>query len=367
MKTVRETTFSRRSLIAASATAAGATAMSAALANASTRKPGFYINLKQDQGEISIVNFYEPFIAEVLPMFTEETGIKVNKLGTTSSNDQWWARLAAGEEIDFLIASVDWLQRGMAADFFLPIDRELVPNTDNLLPEFQEHEALTKDGQQYGSPTFRVYYSMTYNTNEFSEAPTSWDVTWDEQYSGKIALHDNTIARIGTTALVLGDDPLNPTKWDEITEKLLEQKPLVLKYWTDYQNGMELFANEEALVGQLTAGRTRMAMAEGAPINWTVPEEGCMTFLDTYAVPSTAKNPEGGMALINFLQKPEIAAMEMEMMHYDSVNQAARESLDPDILKTFELPEGANLVLTTDIDPAVRTKMDEVWTEVKLM
>ena len=367
MRTASDTTFSRRSLIAASATATAATAMSTALANASTRNPGFFVNRNQDQGEINIVNFYQPFIAEVMPLFTEETGIKVNQLGTTSSNDQWWARLAAGEEIDFLIATLDWLQRGMSADMFLPIDRELVPNTDNLYAEFQELEAITKDGKQYGSPTFRVYYALCYNTTEFSEAPTSWNVTWDEQYKGKIALHDNTFARIGTTALLLGDDPLNPTMWDEITEKLLEQKPLVLKYWVDYQNGMELFANEEAVVGQLTAGRTRMAMAEGAPINWTVPEEGCMTFLDTYAVPATAKNPEGGMAFINFLQRPEIAAMEMKMMHYDSVNEAAREGMDPALLETFALPEDANLVLTTDIDPAVRAKMDEVWTEVKLM
>lgn len=341
--------------------------MSFALANASTRNPGFNINLAQDGGEISIMNFYEPFINEVIPQFTEETGITVNRVGTTSSNDQWWARVAAGEELDFVIATLDWLQRGMAAELFQPIDFELVPNTEHLQEDFQALEALTVDGKTYGSPTFLVYYSMTYNTNEFSEAPTSWDITWDEAYSGKITLHDNTMARIGTTALVLDDDPLNPTKWDEITEKLLEQKPLVMKYWTDYQNGMEIFANEEALVGQLTAGRTRMAMAEGAPINWTVPEEGCMTFLDNYAVPASAKNPEGGMAFINFLQKPEIAALEMEMMHYDSVNMAAHEAIDPELAKTFETPEGANLVLTTDIDPEVRSKMDEVWTEVKLM
>lgn len=359
--------ISRRSLVTGAATAATATAMSTALAGASKHDPGFFINLRQDNGEISIVNFYEPFIAEVVPQFEEETGIKVNRLGTTSSNDQWWARLVAGEEIDFCIATLDWLQRGMAAELFLPIDRELVPNTDNLLEEFQALEALTVDGQTYGSPSFRVYYSMCYNTNEFSEAPTSWDVTWDEQYSGRISLHDNTIARIGTTALMLDDDPLNPTKWDEISEMLLEQKPLVYKYWVDYQNGMEIFANEEAVVGQLTAGRSRMAMAEGAPVNWTVPEEGCMTFLDNYAVPATSKNPEGGMAFINFLQKPEIAALEMEMMHYDSVNEAARGVISEDLAATFELPEGSNLVLTTDIDAEVRVRMDEVWTEVKLM
>lgn len=355
---------SRRALVS---TVAAGSAMSAALAQASTRNPGFYVNLAQDQGEIQIVNFYQPFIEKVIPMFTEETGIKVTQLGTTSSNDQWWARVAAGEEIDFLIATLDWLQRGMAADYFQPIDKDLVPNTANLYEDFQELEALTKDGEQYGSPAFRVYYSMCYNTNEFSEAPTSWNVTWDEQYSGRITLHDHAHARVGTTALLLGDDPLNPSKWDEITEKLLEQKPLVLKYWVDYQNGMEMFVNEEAVVGQLTAGRSRMAMAEGAPVNWTVPEEGCLTFLDNYAVPKTAKNPEGGMAFINFLQKPEIATMEMEMMHYEAVNQAAMDSADPALVETFKTPEGANLVLATDIDQQVRARMDEVWTEVKLM
>lgn len=365
MKTPSNRTFTRRTAIAG---AAGAGALGLNLAGArSSRYPGFNVNLAQDGGEITIMNFYEPFINEVIPQFTEETGITVNRAGTTSSNDQWWARIAAGEELDFVIATLDWLQRGISAELFQPINFDQVPNTENLREEYRELEAITTDAGTFGSPSFLVYYSMTYNTNEFAEAPTSWEITWDEAYSGKITLHDNTIARIGTTALVLDDDPLNPQKWDEITEKLLEQKPLVFKYWTDYQNGMELFANEEALVGQLTAGRTRMAMAEDAPINWTVPEEGCMTFLDCYAVPAAAKNPEGAMAFINFLQKPEIAAMEMEMMHYDSVNAAAHEAIDPALAETFATPEGANLVLTTDIDPEVRAKMDEVWTEVKLM
>jgi hypothetical protein len=45
---------------------------------------------------------------------------------------------------------------------------------------------------------------------------------------------------------------------------------------------------------------------------------------------------------------------------------AAREELDPKIAESFEVPEGANLVLSTDLDSQVRTQMDELWTEVKL-
>jgi spermidine/putrescine transport system substrate-binding protein len=211
-----------------------------------------------------------------------------------------------------------------------------------------------------------VYYCLTYNTNEFSEAPASWESTWDENYSGKITMQDQAQARVGTTALLLGDDPMNVTKWDEIRDKLLEQKELVSKYWVDYQNGMEMFINEEALIGQLTAGRTRMAMADGAPIDWTVPDEGCLTFIDTFAIPKSSENVENGHAFINFLHRPDIMAMQMEILFYDTLNEAARAELDPEFAKGFEVREDANLVLAVDVDPQMRSRMDELWTEVKL-
>ncbi len=359
--------MNRRTLLkGAAGAAAGASALTAAIAQASTGNPGFNVNRNQDAGELVIYNWYQPWIAEVYPMFQEETGIEVTQLGTYSSNDEWWARLNAGEKFDFFIPSTDWVQRALAADLLHELDTELIPNISNLTKDFQANEIYQKDGKTYAVPFSRVYYSLTYNTDEFSEAPTSWDVTWDEQYDGKITMQDQAFARVGTTALLLGDDPLNPTKWDEIRDKLTEQKDLVPKYWTDYQTGMDMFVNEEVLVGQLTAGRTRMGAAGGAPINWTVPEEGCLTFIDTFAVPSTSENPENGMKFIDFLHRPDIMAMQMEMMYYDTLNDAARDELDPELAKQFEVPEGANLVLTTDLEPQVRTKIDELWDEVKL-
>ena len=366
-KDIRHRGMNRRTLLkGAAGAAAGATALSASLTQASTGRAPFYVNLAQDKGEVITYNFYQPWIDAVAPMFEEETGITVNQMGAYSSNDEWWARVNAGENFDFFIPTTDWLQRAMAADLVNPLDYELLPNITNLYDEWEQNEVYAKDGEQYAVPFARVYYSLTYNTNEFSEAPTSWEVTWDEQYKGKVTLQDQAYARVGTTALLLGDDPLNPQKWDEIKEKLLEQKDLVLKYWTDYQNGMELFVNEEALVGQLTAGRTRMGKAGGGPIDWTVPDEGVLTFIDTLAIPKTSENVENAHTFINFLLKPEIMAMEMEMMYYDALNEAARETLEPELAKQFEVREDAHLVLSTDLDSQIRTQMDELWTEVKL-
>ena len=359
--------MNRRTLLkGAAGAAAGASALSTAIAQASTGNPGFYVNRNQDQGEVITYNFYQPWIDEVAPMFEEETGITVNQMGAYSSNDEWWARLNAGDSFDFFIPTTDWVQRAMAADLMHEIDREQIPNISNLYEDFQQNEVFQRDGSTYAIPFTRVYYSLTYNTETFPEAPTSWEVTWDEQYGGKITMQDQAFARVGTTALLLGDDPLNPTMWDEIRERLLAQKELVPKYWTDYQNGMEMFVNEEVVVGQLTAGRTRMGAAGGAPITWTVPEEGVLTFIDTFGIPKTSENPENAHTFINFLMRPDITALEMEMMYYDTLNQAAREELPPELAERFEVPEGANLVLTTDLEAQVRSRIDELWTEVKL-
>jgi spermidine/putrescine transport system substrate-binding protein len=207
---------------------------------------------------------------------------------------------------------------------------------------------------------------MAYNTNEFAEAPTSWGVTWNEAWSGRIALMDQAFARVATTALFLGQDPLNPDDFDAIRDALIEQRPLVYRYWEDFQNGMEIFLNEEAVIGQLTAGRTRMAMSLDGALNWTVPEEGCMTFIDTFVIPESAENVEEAHALIDFLLRPDMMVKQMTMMYYDTLSESAHAELPEDVQASFALPEDANLVLTTDLAVDVRQQMDQIWTEVQL-
>lgn len=363
----RSESVDRRTLLkTAAAGVAGASALSTAIAQASTGSPGFFVNLNQDAGELSIYAWYQAWLEEVVPLFEEETGIKVTNLGAYSANGEWWARLNAGESFDFFIPTTEWMQRAMRADLLHEIDVEQIPNITNLFADFQANETYQQDGATYAVPYSRLINGLTYNTNTFAEAPTSWDVAWDEQYSGKITMQDAGYVRVGTTALYLGDDPFNPTQWDEIADKLLEQKELVTKYWTDYQNGMEMFVNEEVLVGELSDGRARMGKASGGAIDWTVPEEGCLSFVDTLAIPHTAENPENAHRFIDFLLQPEITVMQMELLNYDTLNEAAFAELEPEVASQFAAPEGAHLVVWEDLDPQVRDRMDELWTEILL-
>jgi spermidine/putrescine transport system substrate-binding protein len=363
----RTAAVSRRTLLKGAAGAvAGASALSASLAQASTGRAPFYANLRQDNGEVNTYTWYEPWLDEILPMFEDETGIKVNRIGAYSRNDEWWARLQAGDQFDFFLPSADWAERALKADMLHPLDLELIPNTKNLAEDFQTIESLTKDGVQYAQAFAREIYCLTWNTKDITEAPTSWGITWDEQYKGKMTLYDQASARVGTTALYLGQDPFNPSDWDAIKDSLLEQKALVSKYWKDYQIGMEMFINEEAILGQISDGRVRMANGLGATLAYTVPEEGALVALDTLAIPAKAKNVENAHKLIDFIQRPDINAKQMTIMGYDSANKAAHESLDPEVEATFAIPEGSDLRVLRDFDPQVRTQMEELWTEVQL-
>ena len=359
--------ISRRTVLrGVTGAAASISALGASLAQASTGTPGFYVNLNQDRGEVLAYTWYEPWLDEILPMFEEETGIRVNRVGAFSRNDEWWARLQAGEQFDFFMPTADWAERAMKADLLMPLDLDLIPNTENLLEEFQTIESLTQDGEQYAQGFAREIYSLAWNTTAITESPTSWEITWDERHAGEMTLYDQASARVGTTALYLGDDPFNPTMWDEIRDAMLEQHELVDKYWEDYQIGMEMFINEEVVLGQISDGRVRMANGLGAELAYTVPVEGALMGLDTLAITHNAKNVENAHALIDFMQRPEINALQMTIMGYDSVNQAAHESLDPEVEEGFSIPEGAELLLLRDVDPQVRSQMDELWTEVKL-
>ncbi|HYH12867.1 MAG TPA: extracellular solute-binding protein [Thermomicrobiales bacterium] len=358
--------ISRRSLLKGAATATGASALTTAIAQASTGTPGFYVNLRQDNGEVNAYTWYEPWLDEILPMFEEETGITVNRIGAYSRNDEWWARLQAGDDFDFFLPSADWAERALKADMLHPLDLELIPNTENIHPDFQELPSLTKDGQQYAQGFAREIYSLAWNTGVITEDPTSWGITWDEQYAGNMTLYDQASARVGTTALYLGQDPFDPSDWDAIREAMAEQHELVSKYWVDYQVGMEMFINEEVVLGQISDGRVRMANGLGATLAFTVPEEGALVALDTLAITTNAKNVENAHKLIDFIQRPDINALQMTIMGYDSVNQAAHESLDPEVEATFAIPEGSELHVLRDLDPQVRTQMEELWTEIQL-
>ena len=338
----------------------------AALGGAGLATLGFPAIVSGAKGEITLYAWYQVVFRKLIPEFEKETGIRVNNVGGYSKDDEWWAKVQTGESFDIIVPGGNRVPNGIAAGAFNKIDLSKIPNYANLFERVQKVPDFMKDGDHYVVPMSQVIYAMFYNTNHFAAAPESWYAAWDEAQSGKVIMNDRARQTIAIASLMLGDDPNNPTMWDETKELLKDQKKHILKYWSDHKATTEMLVREQAFVGMFTDGRIRRAIDAGAPVRPHIPKEGAMYLVDSLAIPSTAENPEEAHVFINWMLRPEISAALSETIFYDAMNSKAKPNIPPNILETFDLPNQDKMVILKDVPPATKKQLDELWLEVKL-
>ncbi len=284
---------------------------------------------------------------------------------TYDSNEVWYTAIVGNQPVDIAVGETDWVQKAIAEGLAQPIDEGKIPNLRYVDPRLLE--PFKKDGRLYSVPISVGMYCLLYNKNRVSPEPDSWGVLWDEKYKGKILMPDYGIYAVQMTALYIGDDPYNPKKWDEIKELLIQQKPLVKKYWSSYEEAMQLFISEDVWVGLLTAGRAiRAAKEYNWPGTFTVPKEGAMTWIDSQFIAKTSQNPDLAHEFINFSLSGEAGAKFIEIEKYKHVSSAALEKIAPEDRKFYEWPKEWKLYPMVALSEDVRRKIDELWTEVKL-
>ena len=82
---------------------------------------------------------------------------------------------------------------------------------------------------------------------------------------------------------------------------------------------------------------------ETADIEYIVPEDGTLYWMDTWVQFADAPHPEAGLAFLNFIHEPDIQATETMTNRYATPNDAAKELVDPAVLEdpTIFVPDEA--------------------------
>ncbi len=110
--------------------------------------------------------------------FEKQTQCKVtNKVAATS--DEMVTLMNQGG-FDLVTASGDASNRLIAAGKVQPINIELIPSWNTVDERLQNAPWHTVNGVHYGVPYQWGPNVLMYNTEIFTEAPTSWDVTFEE-------------------------------------------------------------------------------------------------------------------------------------------------------------------------------------------
>jgi spermidine/putrescine-binding protein len=208
------------------------------------------------EGQLSLLVWEGYADSSFVKDFEKESGCKVQAT-YVGSNDDFAPKLAAGGGVyDLLSVSADAAEVLARAGFVEPIDTGKVAEWSNIYESFRNQKALNVDGQVWGVPFTWGANPFIYRTDKISTEPTSIADLWNPQYKGKIAMWDDK-SMLYNAARMLGiSDPFNMTdeELEKVKAKLIEQKPLVRKYWSTAGELENLIASDEVWISYTWGG-----------------------------------------------------------------------------------------------------------------
>ena len=142
---------------------------------------------------VNVYNWGVYIDESVLEDFTAETGIKV-VYDTFESNEAMYGVLKnEGASYDVVIPSDYMISRMIEEDMLEPLNFDNIPNFEDVDPALKNPDYDPEN--LYSVPYMWGLLGIIYNTSMVEETPTSWDIMFDENYSGQILMFNNSRGR----------------------------------------------------------------------------------------------------------------------------------------------------------------------------
>ena len=316
---------------------------------------------------------FEEYCRDVLGM-----KVKVNYV-TYTSNEDLYAKLSTGAVSYDVIVPSDYMIARLASEGLLEeLDFSNIPNYDECISE--DFRGLYYDPEnKYTVPYTYGMVGVIYNANIVDEADTgSWDLMWNEKYSGKIVQFNNSRDAFGTAFYKLGLDvnTTNTEDWDKGFEELKKQMPLLKKFVMD--EIFNMMETGEATIGAYYAG-DYLTMADNQASNvdlqFYYPEQTNI-FVDAMCIPKGCQNKALAEAYINFMLSREAAIANAEYICYASPNSLVyndpeyKESMGEDAYnilypENFDFSESYEAGCYKDLDKATKEYLNKKWEELR--
>ena len=296
------------------------------------------------QETLKIITWKGYALKPIVTAFEKETGIKVKV--TYSNNEEMIAKLRATRGAGFdlaqpsqdRIAFVQKKYKIYQAIDFTKVDTSLL--IDSMVSAVKKNTKVK--GKSYGVP--HVYGTTGLIINK-KEAPgaNDWSDLWNPKYAGKISYRLKRPLLIGA-AFSMGEDPFalyNDKKAykaliDRVEKKLISSKGLVKNYWTSGDTQVEIIKSGDANVISGWDAKGWAIHKINSDIDFVAPKSGALGWIDTFAIPAKAKNVSAAYKWINFISRPENAALITNSEKYGTASKDASKYLEASIKADFE-------------------------------
>lgn len=322
-----------------------------------------------ENGELYIYSYGDYYDPEIISMFEEETGIRV--IEDTYDTAEEMYPVIQNQSVDYdVVCTSDYMIGKMADEgMLLELDKDNIPNLENIDPKYMEMSESFDPGNKYSVPHTVGVAGIIYNTEMVKGEVDSWNALWDKAYADSIVMPDSVRDDFMIALRKLGYDQ-NTTSEDEIkaaAAELKTQKPLVYKYAND--SARDLLADGSAAIGVVWNGEYVYTKDLNDSVEFVVPKEGTEFFIDTWAIPNTCKNKENAEKWLDFLCRADIAKINFDYLYYTTPNKAALDLIEDEytsneaIFPSEETLKNCSALKT--LDPATTDLYAKYWKEVK--
>ena len=335
---------------------------------------------------VNVYNWSDYIAPTIIEDFSKQTGIKV-RYDTFDSNDTLETKLLAGKSgYDVVVPTAYFLERQIKAGIFQKLDKAKLPNLANMWPEITQRLAKYDPGNQYAVNYMWGTTGIGYNAKKARDVLgsdariDSWDIVFKPEMLAKfkdcgVHMLDSSDDILPAALHYLGLDPNSSKEADlqKAADLMMKIRPFVRKFHSsEYINA--LASGEICLVvgfsGDIKQAQKRAAEAKnGVDIAYAIPKEGAQLWFDNIAIPRDAKNAAEAYELIDYLQKPEVAAKNSNFISYANGNLASQKFIDKAILddKTIYPDEAmmARLYTYQAHDAKTVRFMNRLWTRIK--
>jgi putative spermidine/putrescine transport system substrate-binding protein/spermidine/putrescine transport system substrate-binding protein len=254
------------------------------------------------EGTVNVLTWEGYADASFITKFEEESGCKVSAT-YVGSNDDFAPKLMAGGGVyDLITPSIDTTALMIDLGLVEPLDTAAITGWNDIYPKFLALEGIQRDGQYYGMPYAWGAIAFMYRNDAFTTPPTSIADLWNPELAGKISLWDDKSA-IYVAARKNGDMDIYKLTDEQIEKakaELVEQKPLVRKYWSTAGELVDLYKAGEVVISNTWAGyQSNLLKAEGIEVTEFIPKEGAEGWLDSWMVVKGTPNKECAYKFLN--------------------------------------------------------------------
>lgn len=301
--------------------------------------------------------------------FEKEFGVKVNVYDMGSEGNMTDILESGSDKYDIVGVTNIYINQLIKDGLIVPIDEKNVPNLKNLDKKCSGLVHNTK--KIYMAPIIWGTNGVVFNRKYLPEDTDSWDIFWNPEYAGKIALQDNRNDAFQVALKYIGYHvyPENMFQLLEAKKFLLQQKPLLKGYENQYLI-MDQLISEELWAAHIAIEPAMMAIAANPNLEYVIPKEGSVAVYLGIAITATSKKKYTDEVFINYLMRPEnnaatanyifVAPCSSEAKNYLNKEFLSNRIIYPteDELERLESPADYNV--TDDII----SEMEDIWEEL---